>query len=171
MIFEVKNKRPQVHDTVFVADSAQVMGDVQLGKNVSVWFCAVLRGDMEKITVGDNSNIQDGCVLHTDEGFPLKIGKGVVTGHRAVLHGCTVGDGALIGIGAIVLNGATVGRGAIIGAGALVTEGAVIGDGELAMGVPAKVVRKVSASEKKRITDGADHYVGEKDNYNSQTPH
>ncbi len=162
---EINNKRPTVAPTAWVADSAHLSGDVVIDDNASIWFGAVLRGDEERIAIGAETNIQDGCVLHTDEGFPLTVGERVVVGHRAVLHGCTVKDGALIGIGAIVLNGAVVGEGAIVAAGALVTEGAVIPAGHLAVGVPAKVLRPVKDEEKKRIAGGADHYIRAKELY------
>ncbi|MBN2803801.1 MAG: gamma carbonic anhydrase family protein [Deltaproteobacteria bacterium] len=159
MIIKIKDKTPIVDNSAFVVQNAVVAGDVALGKKVSVWFNAVLRGDMDIIRVGDYSNIQDGCILHTDEGFPLKIGESVVVGHGAVLHGCEIKDSALIGIGATVLNGAVVGKNSIVGAGALVTEGCKIPDGHLAIGIPAKVVRKVTESEIARINEGAKHYV------------
>ncbi len=159
MIFKIEDKMPVIMDSDFVAENAMVMGDVTLGERVSIWFGAVLRGDIDKIEIGDSSNIQDGCVLHTDSGYPLKVGEGVVVGHRAVLHGCTIEDNSLIGIGAIVLNGAKVGQGAIVAAGALVTEGAQIPAGHLAVGVPARVVRCVTGDEIKRINDGVLHYI------------
>jgi len=132
-------------DSHYIAPGAAVIGRVVLGREVSIWFNAVLRGDNEAITLGDGSNVQDGAVFHTDPGFPLTLGAGVTVGHQAVLHGCTVGDGSLIGMGAMVLNGARIGRGCLIGAKALVTEGKEIPDGALVMGAPSKVVRILDA--------------------------
>ncbi|WP_146413688.1 MULTISPECIES: gamma carbonic anhydrase family protein [Crateriforma] len=148
-----------VDPSAFIADTATVVGDVRLGKNVSVWFGAVLRGDLEPIVVGEDSNVQDLSVLHTDRGLPCQIGRRVTIGHSAVVHGATVEDDALIGIGAIVLSGAKVGAGAIVAAGALVTEGAEIPAGRLAVGVPAKVIRDVTEDDRDRITSNMQHYV------------
>ena len=136
-----------------------VIGKVKLEKNASVWWGSVLRGDNEPITVGEGSNIQDGCVLHTDPGFPLVIGNGVTVGHMAALHGCTIGDGSLIGIGAAVLTGATIGRDCLIGARALIPEGKTIPDNSLVMGAPGKVVREVTPEHIARMRDSAEQYV------------
>ena len=133
-------------DSHYIAPGAAVIGRVVLGREVSIWFNAVLRGDNEAITLGDGSNVQDGAVFHTDPGYPLTLGTGVTVGHQAVLHGCSVGDGSLIGMGAMVLNGARIGRGCLIGAKALVTEGKEIPDGALVMGAPGKVVRILDAA-------------------------
>ncbi len=153
-------RKPELIDpSAFVADTATLTGDVRVAKNVSIWFGAVLRGDVEPIEIGDDSNVQDQCVLHADPGFPCKIGRRVTVGHAAVVHGATVQDEALIGIGAIVLNGAVVGTGAIVAAGALVTEGAVIPPGSLAVGVPAKVIREVGEEDRRRTASGNRHYV------------
>jgi carbonic anhydrase/acetyltransferase-like protein (isoleucine patch superfamily) len=143
----------------WVAPSAAVIGNVTLKKNASIWFGAVLRGDNDPIVVGENSNVQDHAVLHTDEGVPLEIGADVTIGHRAMIHGAIVGDLSLIGIGAIILNGARIGRGCIIGAGALVTEGKTIPDGSLALGSPARVVRQVTPEELQMLAASARHYV------------
>ncbi len=143
----------------WVAPTACVIGDVVLQKNASVWFGAVLRGDNETITIGENSNVQDASVLHTDMGFPLSVGANVTIGHMAMIHGATVGDQSLIGIGAILLNGARIGRNCIIGAGALVTEGKTIPDGSLAVGAPARVIRQVSEEEVRMLAASAAHYV------------
>lgn len=143
----------------FVADSAVVVGRVRLENNASVWFNAVLRGDHELITVGENSNIQDGSVLHTDPGRPLTIGENVTVGHKAMLHGCTVGDGSLIGINAVVLNGARIGDGCLLGANSLVTEDKVIPDGSLAMGSPAKVVGALDDRQRAALLESAASYV------------
>jgi carbonic anhydrase/acetyltransferase-like protein (isoleucine patch superfamily) len=140
-ILSLGDRHPEVEPSAWVAPGAQVIGSVCLGARASVWFGAVLRGDTEAIAVGDGSNVQDNAVLHTDAGFPLTIGRDCTIGHNAIVHGCTIGDETLIGMGAIVLNGARIGRNCLIGAGALVTEGKEIPDGSLVMGMPAKVVR------------------------------
>jgi carbonic anhydrase/acetyltransferase-like protein (isoleucine patch superfamily) len=143
----------------WVAPGASVIGRVILQKNVSIWFGAVLRGDNDPIVVGENSNVQDHAVLHTDAGVPLEIGDDVTIGHRAMIHGAIVGDGSLIGIGAILLNGARIGRSCIIGAGTLVAEGKVIPDGMVALGAPARVVREVTDAERQMLAASARHYV------------
>lgn len=159
MIRGIKGNKPQVHPSVYVASGAIVVGDVELQENVSVWFNAVLRGDNDRITIGKNSNVQDGTVVHVDGGFPVDVGKNVIVGHNVTLHGCTVEDGALIGMGATVLNGAVVGNGAIVAAGALVPEGTKIKPGTLVAGVPAKPMRKLGEQDTNRITSGVLHYV------------
>lgn len=143
---------------VWVAPGAALIGNVVLETGASVWFNAVLRGDNERITVGRGSNVQDNCTLHTDPGFPLTIGANVTVGHKAILHGCTVGDGALIGMGATVLNGATIGAGSLIGAGALITEGKNIPPGSLVMGAPGKVVRELDAEARAGLIASAERY-------------
>ena len=143
----------------WVAETAVVVGKVKLERDASVWFGAVLRGDNELITIGENSNVQDGSVLHTDMGYPLTIGRNVTIGHMAMLHGCTIGDNSLIGIGATVLNGAKIGRNCIIGAHALVTEGKEIPDNSLVVGAPAKIVRERSADDEAALLASAAHYV------------
>jgi carbonic anhydrase/acetyltransferase-like protein (isoleucine patch superfamily) len=158
-IYALDGIAPQIDATSWVADSAQVMGNVKLAAHSSVWFGAVLRGDTETIEVGERSNIQDGSVLHADLGQPLKVGADVTVGHQVMLHGCTVGDGALIGIGAVVLNGARIGRGCIVGAGALVTEGKEFPDHSMILGSPAKAVKTLSPEQAARLIDSARHYV------------
>ncbi len=143
----------------FVAGSAQVIGNVLLEEDASIWFGAVLRGDNERITVGAGSNVQDGCVLHTDMGFPLIIGPGCTIGHMAMLHGCTIGAGSLIGMSAVVLNGAKIGRECLIGAGALITEGKEIPDRSLVVGSPGKVIRQLDDAAVARLRQSAAHYV------------
>lgn len=143
----------------FVADNATVLGRVTLALDASIWFNAVLRGDQEEIAIGQRSNIQDGCVLHTDPGFPLTVGKGCTVGHQAMLHGCTIGDNSLIGIKATVLNGAKIGRNCLIGAGALVPEGMEIPDNSLVIGVPGRVKRELSDADADKLRHGAAHYV------------
>lgn len=140
-------KKPVIPTTVFVAPTATVVGDVTLGPDCGVLFSAVLRGDSGTIVVGEGTNIQDGCVVHADPGFPALIGAGCTVGHGAIIHGCTIGDNTLVGMGAIVLNGARVGRDCIIGAGALVTQGMEVPDGSLVFGSPAKVKRPLTSEE------------------------
>lgn len=158
-LYKLGDHTPQVHSTAWIAASAEVIGRVALAENVSVWFGAVIRGDVEDIRIGRNSNIQDNSVLHADAGQPLVIGENVTVGHQVMLHGCTVGDGALIGIRAVVLNGAQIGRNCIVAAGAVVTEGKTFPDGSLILGAPAKVVREVTAEQILGMQAGAAHYV------------
>ncbi|MEN9374346.1 MAG: hypothetical protein RIR79_1898 [Pseudomonadota bacterium] len=158
-VYELNGVSPRIAASAWVADSAQVMGEVEIGENSSLWFGAIVRGDTETIRIGDNTNIQDGSVLHADVGMPLTIGNNVTVGHQVMLHGCTVGDGALIGIGAIVLNGAKIGKGCIVGAGALVTEGKEFPDGSMIIGSPAKAVRELTPAQKEGLMKSAIHYV------------
>ena len=151
--------RPRIAATAWVADSAQVIGRVVLGELASVWYGAVLRGDNEWITVGARSNVQEGSVLHTDMGFPLTLGDDVTVGHQVMLHGCTVGDGSLIGIQAVVMNGARIGKNCLVGAGAVVTEGKEFPDNSLIFGSPAKLVREVTPEQIANMRLGAAHYV------------
>jgi carbonic anhydrase/acetyltransferase-like protein (isoleucine patch superfamily) len=148
-VFELDGRRPNLPpaDRVFIADSASVIGDVTLGDEANVWFGAVLRGDNDRIVIGARTNIQDHCVLHVDPNYPLDVGADCTIGHRAILHGCTIGEGALIGMGAIVLNGARIGRNSLVGAGALVTEGKEFPEGVLIVGSPARVVRNLSEDQ------------------------
>jgi len=143
----------------WIAPNAAVVGDVTLKSGASVWFGVTIRGDNDPIVIGEDSNIQDGSILHTDEGVPLTIGRGVTVGHMAMLHGCDIGDNSLIGIGAVVLNGARIGRNCLIGANALITEGKVIPDGSLVMGQPGKVVRELTPEQIAGLTASAQHYV------------
>ncbi len=143
----------------WIAPNATVLGNVILKKNASIWFGATLRGDNDPITVGENSNVQDGSVLHTDAGSALTIGANVTIGHLVMLHGCTVGDGSLIGIGSIVLNGAKIGRGCLIGANSLITEGKEIPDGSMVMGSPGKVIRTLDEGASNMLALSAAHYV------------
>jgi carbonic anhydrase/acetyltransferase-like protein (isoleucine patch superfamily) len=158
-IYELDGIAPQLADSAWVADSAQVMGNVALAADTSIWFGAVLRGDTETIRIGRGSNIQDLSVLHADVGMPLVIGEDVTVGHQVMLHGCSVGDGSLIGIGAVVLNGAVIGKACLVGAGALVTEGKVFPDGSMILGSPAKVVRQLSPEQLEGLRRSARHYV------------
>lgn len=143
----------------WIAPNATVLGHVILKKNASVWFGAVLRGDNDPIVIGENSNIQDNAVLHTDVGQPLTIGDNVTVGHQVMLHGCTIGDGSLIGIGSIVLNGAKIGKGCLVGAGALITEGKEIPDYSMVVGSPGKVIRTLAPEQAAALSAGALHYV------------
>lgn len=159
--YSLGDKYPSLPDAgdYWIAPNASVIGDVILKKNASVWFGAVLRGDAETLILGEGSNVQDNSVLHADPGFPLTIGAGVTIGHTAMVHGAVIGDGSLIGIGAILLNGAQIGRNCIIGAGALVTEGKVIPDDSLALGSPARVVRQITEGERAMLSGAARRYV------------
>ncbi|WP_313071132.1 gamma carbonic anhydrase family protein [Melaminivora sp.] len=158
-IYELDGKAPQVADSAWVADSAQVMGNVVVGEDASVWFGTVVRGDCESITIGAGSNVQDASVLHADFGQPIVIGSHVTVGHQVMLHGCTIGDGSLIGIGAIVLNGARIGRHCLVGAGALVTEGKEFPDGSMILGSPARVVRQLTPEQIEGLRQSAQHYI------------
>lgn len=143
-IYQLGSDVPQIDPSAYVTDSANLIGKVILGPHVSIWFGATLRGDNEPVTVGENSNLQEGCVAHCDIGYPLTIGKNVTVGHQAMLHGCTIGDGSLIGIQAVILNGAKIGKNCLVGAGALITEGKEFPDNSLIIGSPAKAVRTLT---------------------------
>ncbi len=160
MIHALGDVSPELEgDGHFVAHNATVIGNVRLKSNTSVWFNSVIRGDNELIEVGAGSNVQDGCILHTDPSYPLHIGEGVTVGHRVMLHGCTIGDHSLIGIGSTVLNGARIGRQCLVGAHALITEGKSFPDGSLILGSPAKVVRQLTDEEIAALRESAEHYV------------
>ena len=154
-------KNPTISSSAFVADNATVRGDVTLGECSSVFFGAVLRGDRAPITIGSGTNIQDNCVVHVDYDYPVVVGQNVTVGHGAILHGCTVGDNTLIGMGTIVLNGARIGRDCIIGAGALVTQGKVVPDGSMAYGNPARIIRQLTPEEVEANRANAQAYVDE----------
>ncbi len=158
-IYELEGVAPQLADSAWVADSAQVMGNVHLGEDASVWFGAVVRGDCESITIGAGSNVQDASVLHADFGKPLVIGERVTVGHQVMLHGCTIGDETLIGIGAVILNGAKIGKNCLVGAGALVTEGKEFPDGSMILGSPARVLRQLTPEQIEGLRQSAQHYV------------
>jgi carbonic anhydrase/acetyltransferase-like protein (isoleucine patch superfamily) len=158
-IYSIGDRRPLIAPTAWVAPGAHVLGRIELADGASVWFGATLRGDNEPIVIGVGSNVQENAVLHTDMGFPMTVGAHVTIGHQAMLHGCTVGDGSLIGIQAIVLNGARIGRDCLIGAGALIPEGKVIPDRSVVLGSPGKVVRELTDADIARIRAGADSYV------------
>lgn len=158
-LYELDGVAPQLGKDTWIAESADVMGKVELGDHASVWFGAVVRGDTAHIKIGKNSNVQDGSVLHADEGIPLEIGDDVTIGHQVMLHGCTVGDGSLIGIQSVVLNRAKIGKGCIVGAGSLVTEGKEFPDYSMIMGSPAKVVRQLDPATVEKLRVSAQHYV------------
>lgn len=158
-IYQLDDLQPALHASAWVADSAQVIGDVALAEGSSIWFGVVARGDTARISVGRGSNIQDGSVLHADEGMPLVIGENVTVGHQAMLHGCTIGDGSLVGIQAVVLNGAKIGKNCLVGAGALVTEGKEFPDGCMILGSPAKAVRQLSPEQIEGLKQSAQHYM------------
>tara|TARA_B100001173_G_scaffold266632_1_gene242244 strand:- start:215 stop:733 length:519 start_codon:yes stop_codon:yes gene_type:complete len=159
MLYKLGEDRPINEEDYYVAENATVLGKVKLCKESSVWFGAIIRGDTELITIGERSNVQDGSVLHTDIGFPLNIGKDVTIGHKVMLHGCTIGDGSLIGINSVVLNGAKIGKGCLIGANALITEGTEIPDGSLVMGSPGKIRGELNDDQKQGLIMSAHHYV------------
>jgi carbonic anhydrase/acetyltransferase-like protein (isoleucine patch superfamily) len=161
-IYQLGEDSPQLDTTAWVAESASVIGRVRMAAGSSVWYGAVLRGDNDWITLGERCNVQDGSVLHTDMGYPLTLG------HQVMLHGCTVGDGSLIGIQAVVLNGAKIGKNCLVGAGAVVTEGKEFPDNSLILGAPAKVVKELSAEQAARMKFGALHYVDNAQRHRSQ---
>jgi carbonic anhydrase/acetyltransferase-like protein (isoleucine patch superfamily) len=159
VLYQLDDKQVQLPENCFIAENATVIGNVALGNNASIWFNVVIRGDSELITIGEDSNIQDGAVLHTDPGYLMTLGKGVTVGHKAMLHGCKVGDYSLIGINAVVLNGAKIGSHCIIGANALVTQNMEIPDGSLVMGSPVKIKRELSLKQQQTLEITAQHYV------------
>ena len=158
-LYQYGDRIPSVHESVFVAPNASVIGSVVLSENVSVWFGATIRGDNDIITLGRNSNVQEGAVLHTDPGIALTVGENVTIGHQAMLHGCTIGDGSLIGIQAVILNGAVIGKGCLVGAGAIVTERKVFPDRSLILGAPARVVRELADEDVANLLKSAASYV------------
>lgn len=159
MIYELGDRKPTFHGDYFVAQNAAVIGSVVFGRNANVWYGVTIRGDNEVITLGENVNVQDGSVIHTDSGVPVLLGRNVSVGHLVMLHGCTVGENSLIGIGAIVLNRAVIGRDCLVGAGTLIPEGKVIPDGSLVLGSPGKVVRALTPEQIAMNTWIAEHYV------------
>jgi|TARA_B100001113_G_C20828613_1_gene500018 carbonic anhydrase/acetyltransferase-like protein (isoleucine patch superfamily) len=160
MNIDLGNKKLKTDgDNFWIAPNATVIGDIHLAKDASIWFNAVLRGDNEPIYVGEGSNVQDGSIIHTDPGFSCSIGKNVTVGHLAMLHGCSIGDGSLIGIGSVILNGAKIGKNCIIGSKALVTEGMNIPDGSMVLGIPGKIKKTLSEEEQSLVPLGAEHYI------------
>ena len=166
-IYQLEEWVPEIAATAWVAETASVIGRVRLGEGASVWYGAVLRGDNDWITLGRNCNVQDGSVLHTDSGIALTLADNVTIGHQVMLHGCSIGEGTLIGIQAVVLNGAKIGRHCIVGAGSLVTEGKEFPDGSLIVGSPAKVVRTLSAAQFEMLGRMAEHYVAQTQRHRS----
>ena len=158
-IFKFKTYSPKIESSAWIAHDANIIGKIEILKKASVWFGATLRGDNEEILVGEGSNIQENCVLHTDHGFPLKIGTNCTIGHSVILHGCSIADNTLIGMGSTILNGAQIGKGCLIGAGSLITENKVIPERSLVLGSPGKIVRQVTDEEVKSIKENAEHYV------------
>ncbi|WP_442583506.1 gamma carbonic anhydrase family protein [Mesorhizobium sp. ASY16-5R] len=160
-LYSIDGKSPEFEDeeSNWIAPDATIIGNVLVGKDAGIWFGVVIRGDNERISIGARTNVQEHVVMHTDAGFPLDIGAGCTIGHRAILHGCTIGDNSLVGMGAIVLNGARIGRNCLVGAGALVTEGKIFEDNSLIVGSPAKAVRTLDEQGVARVTQSADHYV------------
>ncbi len=165
MLYTLDGIAPTIHPTAWVAPDATIIGNVTIAEGASVWFGAILRGDNEVMTIGPRSNVQDGCVLHSDPGFPLTLEEDVTLGHMAMVHGCHIGAGALIGMKATVLNGARIGLGALVGAGALVPEGREVEAGKLALGSPAKAIRDLSKAEIQRCRATAAHYVANAERY------
>ncbi len=163
MIIDLGDKKLKTADDNFwIAPNASVIGEVNLERDASIWFNAILRADNEPITIGEGSNVQDGAIIHTDPGFACRIGKKVTVGHMAMLHGCSIGDGSLIGIGSVVLNGAKIGKNCIIGSKALVTEGMEVPDGSMVLGIPGKIKKTLTEEEQSVVSLGAEHYI---DNY------
>jgi len=158
-LYQLDAHCPEVADSAWIADNAQVMGAVKVAADASVWFGVTVRGDTETISIGEGSNIQDGSVMHADHGKPLTVGKHVTVGHMVMLHGCSIGDESLIGIGAVVLNGAKIGKNCLVGAGSLVTEGKEFPDGSMIMGSPAKVVRELTPEQIQGLRLSAQHYI------------
>ena len=165
MIYELDGIAPIIDDTAWVADDVNLIGKVTLAAKSSVWFGSTLRGDNEMLTLGEGSNIQENSVLHTDMGYPLTIGKNCTIGHKVMLHGCTIGDNTLIGMGAMVMNGAVVGKNCLIGAGALITEGKIIPDGSLVMGAPGKIIRTLTDEAIEGLTRSALSYQKNAERY------
>lgn len=167
-VYRFRNVEPRIAASAWVAPGAHVIGDVTLGEHASVWFGATIRGDNERIVVGNGSNLQEAAVLHTDEGIALTVGEGVTVGHQAMLHGCTIGDGSLVGIQAVVLNHAVIGRECLVGAGALITEGKSFPDGMLIIGSPARATRPLTAAERESLRASAAHYVKRSESFRAQ---
>lgn len=158
-IYQLGEHAPDIAPSAYITDSANVIGKAKIEANASIWFDVTIRGDNERITIGENSNVQEGCILHTDPGYPLTVGKNVTVGHQAMLHGCTIGEGSLIGIQAVILNGAKIGKNCLVGAGALVTEGKEYPDNCLIIGSPAKAVRNLNEEDIARMRNNTLNYV------------
>ena len=168
-IYRIGNRKPQfAARAAYIAPDASIIGSVEFGRDASVWFQTVIRGDSERIVIGERTNVQDSCVLHADPGDPLLLGANVTIGHQVMLHGCHVGEGSMIGMSSVLLNGSKVGAGSILGAGSLLAEGKEIPDGVLALGAPARVVRKLSAEEQRSVLEIAQRYVERAAHYRSE---
>jgi len=168
MLYQLGKLSPNIPESCFIAPNACVIGNVELADNASIWFNVVIRADLAQVKIGKNSNIQDGSVLHVDEGFPITVAENVTVGHKAMLHGCSIGAGSLIGINAVVLNGAKIGKNCLVGANALVTENMDIPDGSLVLGSPAKVVKQLDEKTKEMLAAGAAHYVHSSHQYKAE---
>jgi len=168
MIFQLGKNSPKISASSFIAPSANVIGKVNIAENASIWFNVVIRADSDEVTISENSNIQDGSILHVDEGFPINIAKNVTVGHKVMLHGCTIGEGSLIGMNAVILNGAKIGKSCLIGANALVTENMIIPDGSLVLGSPAKIIKQLDEKTQAMIAGGAEHYVQNSQQYKQE---
>jgi len=167
-IYKLGGDAPAIHESAFVANNATIIGKVSLARQASVWFNATLRGDNDPITIGEGCNIQDGAILHTDLGYPLTLQKNVSVGHQAMLHGCTVGEGSMIGIQAVVLNGAVIGHHCLVGAGAIVTGGKVFPDRSLILGSPARVVRELTEEDLSLLAHTVDNYIARRERFRTQ---
>lgn len=171
MIYQINGLSPKYDEnTCFIAPSADLIGNVQLGDNVSIWFQTVIRADNDLVSIGNNSNIQDHSTIHVDKGHPVEIGEGVTIGHKVMLHGCTIGDNSLIGMGAVILNGAKIGKNCIVGAGALVTENKTFPDNTLIVGAPAKAHKVISEQQAQLLTKSAEHYCDKIQEYKTLEP-
>jgi len=159
MLYKLGDKTPNIADSCFIAPSADLIGSVVMHENASVWFNCVLRADNEPITIGENSNVQDGSILHVDDNFPISIADNVTVGHKVMLHGCTIGSGTLIGMNAVILNGANIGNNCLIGANSLITEGTEIPDGSMVLGSPAKIVKQLDEKTQAMLKMGSAHYT------------
>ena len=165
MQYELDGKKPNLHQSCFTAPSADLIGSVNMSEGSSIWFNCVLRADNDEINIGENTNIQDGSILHVDTGFPINISSNVTVGHKVMLHGCTIGENTLVGMNAVILNGAKIGKNCVVGANSLVTENTVIPDGSMVMGAPAKVVKELSEKHIKMLDRAATHYVDNSKHY------
>lgn len=168
MLYALGERRPEVAEGVFIAPTASIIGRVSIGPDASVWFGAVIRGDVDSISIGGGTNVQDGTVIHCDEGFPTTIGREVTIGHSCIIHGCTIGDNTLVGMGSTILNGARIGENCLIGAGSLITEGKEFPPGSVIMGRPAKVVREVGEAELAMLRRGSENYRRNSQRYKSE---
>jgi carbonic anhydrase/acetyltransferase-like protein (isoleucine patch superfamily) len=168
MIFQLGKHTPSISTSSFIAPNATLIGNIDIAENASIWFNVVIRADMDKVTIGENTNIQDGSILHVDKDFPITVANNVTVGHKVMLHGCTIGENSLIGMNAVVLNGANVGKNCLIGANALVTENMQIPDGSLVIGSPAKIVKQLDEKSQAMLAKSAEHYVNNGQRYKEE---